>query len=588
MGYRRVTASGILLPTATVLPDEQMAILKQVEEAIALHERGVLEGNTWAAEKAYRRILQKHPGHARATALLGLLLQQKQAKGTHNPAALAMMAAGAEADPNDAMIHANYGAVLYHLGRVREAIESYRKAVEAFPLHSEAYSALGIVLTETCDHEAAMYAYERALAVHPDNYGYWCDLIFIADLAPNMTFESSLELRRRFNDRMVRPRMWDVPPHTNDRDPDRRLKIGYVSADMYQHSGAMTWGGFLVNHDRSQFHVTLYSATKKHDQMTEKFKASCDQWYDIQNWSDERLALQIRNDEIDILVDLASFTAGGRLLAFAMRPAPIQVSGWGYATGLGLDCMDYFATDAIVVPPAEESRYVDVPWRLPCALSWVRPSDDMPVGHVRAALGRRFTFGVVNRQPKITRQAIKVWSEILKRVPDSRLMLKNQRLESEQVREIVWQLFANEGITQRQVGLFGGDNHYDHLASHWVPDVMLDPFPQGGGVSSFESLWMGVPIVTLTDERPPGRITTSLLHQVDLADWACGDTETYIERAVAASQDIPGLIKIRESLRERLRGAPALRLRAYSAAVEKGFRGMWQRYLAQTADQEAA
>lgn len=605
---RRVTDSGIVMPVATVLPDEQMAVLKQVEDAIVLHEQGLALGNTWAAEKAYRRILAAHPQSSRAHAMLGLLLQQKQQtqEVKENPAAIAMVEAGAEADLNDALVQANWGGLLYQQGRIKDAIEAYRRAVEAFPNHAQAFSALGIVLTEVCEHEAAIYAYERALQVEPNNYGYWCDLVFITDLAASTTFESAQKVRRRFNDQMVVPRLAQQQPHRNDRNPDRKLKIGYVSADMYQHSGAMTWGGFVVNHDRSQFHITLYSATKKHDAMTAKFKESCDQWCDIQQWSDDRLALQIQKDQIDVLVDLASFTAGGRLPTFAMRPAPVQLSGWGYATGLNLDCMDYFATDATVVPVSEEGKYGEQPWRLPSALSWVHPVDDMPVGHLRAAFGRPFTYGVMNRQPKITKAAIRAWVEIARRVPYSQILIKNHRMESPQAREALREVCVEMGARYdngdgrfgqpclwvktagepSRIMFTGSSNHYDQLAAHWVIDVALDPFPQGGGVSSFESLWMGVPIVTLTDERPPGRIATSLLHQVGLDDWSCGDVETYIERAVAASQDIPGLIDVRESLRERVVGMPSLQLGSYTRAVEDGYRTMWRRWLALTADQQ--
>jgi protein O-GlcNAc transferase len=602
---KRLSPSGIILPKLEPT-DAEAAVLARVNEAIALHEQAVVTGDWWSAEKAYRRILDKYPGSSRTRAMLGLLMQQKSEQS--DPAAIEAMIDGAEGDPHDALIQAQLGAVLYHVGRIRESAEAYRRSVEANPSYDDAYAALGRVLTDSCDHDAAVYAYERALQIRPDDYSFWSDLVFITDLAPGTTFEDALRVRRAFNDRMVLPRLAEALPHTNDRDPDRQLRIGYASADMYQHSGAMTWGGFLVNHDRSQVHVTLYSSTEKEDVMTAKFKSSCDQWHDVRGWTDDQLAIQVYRDRIDILVDLASFTKGGKLLTFARKPAPIQLSGWGYATGLALDCMDYFATDGVVVPKDVEGRYHEQPWRLPSALSWVHPNDDVPVSHLRAALGRPVTFGVFNRQPKITRAALKAWVEIVRRVPGSTLLVKNQKLESDQLREIMRELCVQEGARyDTRGGAFpqdalyvetGGDpsriifagssTHYEQMAAHWVVDVMLDPFPQGGGVSSFESLWMGCPIVTLTDERPPGRITTSLLHQVGLPDFAVGTVEAYIERAVEAARDIERLKLIRESLRERVRAMPALQLRAYSAAVEKGYREMWRRWCAQQQSQEAA
>jgi protein O-GlcNAc transferase len=239
------------------------------------------------------------------------------------------------------------------------------------------------------------------------------------------------------------------------------------------------------------------------------------------------------------------------------------------------------------VPVDQEGRYVEQPWRLPSVLSWVPPSDVLPTGHCRAALGRPFTFGMFNRMPKITQEGIAAWSEILKRLPDARLLVKNSQLNDPQVREILGEYFEQHGV-RPQVGIAGSTNHYDHLAAHWIPDVMLDPFPQGGGVSAFESLWMGVPLLTVLGERPSGRIAASLLHQVGLDDWAVPDVESYIERAVELAADPKALVPIREGLRDRVLAMPALDVKAYAGHVEAGFRRMWVRWCAAQAKQEAA
>ncbi len=571
------------------------ALEAQYAAAVALHEAATQTGQWWPAEKAYRRIIARHPSVARVQAMLGLLEHQRteRARSTVDPAA---------------MQAAHLGAVLYHEGRLVEADAAYTRALEADPWSTATLTAYGRILAGTCRHEGAVALYARALAADPDDARIWCDAVFIADLTPSTTFAEAQRWRRRFNDALIAPRLAERVPHRNDRDPDRRLRVGYVSADMYQHSGSLTWGGFLVNHDHAQVHVTAYSGTEIEDAVTQKLRAACDRWHVTRGWSDARLAEQIRRDEIDIAVDLAAFTQGGRLLALGSRPAPVQLSGWGYATGLALDCMDAFATDAIVVPETADGQYHERPWRLPSALSWAHPPEDLPVGPLRAAQGRPFTFGVFNRQPKRTREAVHAWVEIVRSVPGSCLLIKNQQLESAQLREIMRTVaieagaaygtgggaFARECLYVATAGdpsriIFAGEsNHRDQMAAHWNVDVMLDPFPQGGGVSAFEALWMGCPLVTLTDERPPGRIATSLLHQVGLPEWATIDRESYIERAVAASQDIPGLKRIRESLRERVRAMPALALRSYARAVETGYRALWHRYLDATKKTEAA
>lgn len=562
------------LPAVTDPSPKQAAVLAEIAEGMELHEAGRL----WLAEKQYRSIIARHDS-PRARALLGLLLEQKDS----NPRALAMLAEGATADPNDMLTNGNWGGVLHMLGRIEEAREAYSRAVEAAPQYGEAYIGLGACFADLMRHAEAVYAYRRGVTCDPTNFGYWSDFIFTTDLSDHATFEDSMAARREANEKIVKPLLPDNPTYDLDLDPDRRLRIGYASADMYQHSGATTCGGWLVNHDKRKVHVTLYSATLKHDQMTKRFKKAADQWYDVQDWSHDKLAEQIKADKIDVLVDLAGYSRGGRIPAFARRPAPIQVSGWGYATGTGLDCMDYFATDAIVVPQFDEGRYHEAPWRLSSALSWVPPKDVIPVGHVRAALGRPVCFGVFNRQPKITRSSIRAWAEILRRVPGSWLMIKNGRLDHEQVKAAVERAFEEEGITEPRVMLAGQGNHWDHLAAHWIPDVMLDPFPQGGGVSAFESLWMGVPLVTLTGDRPSGRIATSLLHQVDLADFAVSDEQAYIERAVEAARDMERLKGIRATLRERVYGMPATDVRKYARDIEDWYRFLWKRWVAKQA-----
>ena len=595
---------GIVLPSIVDPSPTEAAILAQIEEGFVHHERGDL----WRAEKAYKRVLDKHPNHPRARALMSFLMTQKRVTAEAKAKAVERMGEAAAADVNDVLVQMHWASLLYGLNRTSEAIEAMQRAIEAYPGLPMPYASLGRMLMDVCRHDEARYAYERAVALDPENKDYYADLIFITDLTASATFEDSLRVRRQYNDTLVLPLLKEALPHRNTPDPDRKLRIGYASADMYQHSGAMTWGGFLVNHDRERFHITLYSGTQKEDTLTERFKQAADRWYDIKDWSDDRLAVQIYRDEIDILVDLASFTAGGRPLTFARKPAPIQVSGWGYATGTGLDCMDYFATDEVVCPVDQEGRYVEQPWRLPSVLSWLPPSDVLPTGHCRAAMGRPFTFGMFNRMPKITQECIAAWSEIMRRVPGSRLMVKNSQLNDPQVRDILRSYFVahggeraggegEDGAVAFQtsgerslVGLFGSTNHYDHLASHWIPDVMLDPFPQGGGVSAFESLWMGVPLLTVLGERPSGRIAASLLKQVSLYDdWVVPDVESYIERAVEVARNPKALVPIREGLRERVMAMPALDVKAYAAAIEKGYRAMWARWCeAQRAQENAA
>lgn len=579
-----------ILPTITAT-EARRAILDALEEGVALHEQGDIRG----AERIYHRVLKEHPGNPRATALIGLLAHVRGENGR----ALALFEQAAGDDPNDAFIHGNRGAILYSLGKMQAAIEAYIRSVEAWPGYAVGYANLGVVLAESFRQDEAAYAVTRAVELDPDHFDYGYLKPYVLDLAPSTTPELALAARRHFNARHVRPRLASTLPPLVDRTPGRKLRVGYVSSDFYQHSAMHAVGAVLLNHDPDRVEVVCYGSVERPDDITEQIKQRTT-YVDINHWSEDKLALKIRRDRIDILVDLSAFTKGNHLRAFARRPAPVQVSAWGYATGTGLDCIDAVFSDGVLAPEADEWQYAERVIRLPSAIPWMRPDYDVDVGHVPSAFGRAFTFGVFNRCQKLNPLALDAWADILRRAPGSRIVIKSPGLDNAQTREMLIEhlkargVFYDDGPTpgvpqlnrqgrrKTRVLIFGKSAHADQMAAHWPIDVVLDPFPMGGGISAAESLYMGIPLVTLHGDRACGRLTASLERQVGLDDWVAPTREAYVERAVRAAADPQALIPIRRRLRADLLASPVCQLRTYAGLVEDAYDELWARYCAES------
>jgi predicted O-linked N-acetylglucosamine transferase (SPINDLY family) len=297
--------------------------------------------------------------------------------------------------------------------------------------------------------------------------------------------------------------------------------------------------------------------------------------------ADEALSEQIRADGIDILVDLSGHSAGSRLLVFARKPAPVQVTAWGHATGTGLKTMDYFLADPVAVPEAERRWFAEEVVDLPCALCYEPPSYLPEVTALPALEAQGLTYGCVNRLEKVTERVIRLWGRILQSAPQARLLVKDKGFSETGLRHrFLRRLQEVGGIEPNRVTLHGPSAHPEHLKIFHQIDVGLDPFPQGGGVSTAEALWMGVPVVTLLGATPPSRFTASFLTVLGMQDWIGRSDEDYVRVALEAGRDLPRLAKLRLELRSRAAASSYGDLPRYTRAVEQTYRSLWRRWCA--------
>lgn len=469
------------------------------------------------------------------------------------------------------------GCALDGLGRHEEALAALAKALALDPGNADAWFNRGVALFKLGRAAQSVVSGRRSIAIRPEFGVAHTSLIFWADFLPGLDFAAQQSERRKWAE--IQRRTVPKPaPHANTRDPERPLRLGYVSSDFIAHSAATIFGAILQRHDRARFDLFLYSGVVHEDRNTEALRALSTGWRSTLAHSPDTLADQIRADRIDILVDLSSHTAGNQLLTFLRKPAPVQVTAWGYGTGTGLSEIDYFFADPVVVPRDARRHFAETVYDLPSVIT-VAPPDDLPdVSPAPATAAGHVVFGCFNRATKIGPATLDAWARILSHVPRARLFLKDRAFDHGDARQRFRDTFAARGVDPGRLDFVGTTSRVVHLADHRRIDIALDPFPNNGGVTTCEALMMGVPVVALLGSCTVSRVAASLLSALGLQDWIGADADGYVETAVAWSQRIEALAELRDPLRRRYLGSPVGDAGAYTRAVEAAYRDMWRRW----------
>jgi predicted O-linked N-acetylglucosamine transferase (SPINDLY family) len=539
---------------------------------------GELLSRAGAAEQgiaAAARSIQLNPTDAAAHFALAGLLHQRRRLGE----AAHVYDRATRLDPRNAVGWNNYGNLCSLMHEPAKAEHCFRSALALDPTMAESYSNLGLSLGKRGRVDDAIECFSRALKLKPDAAAMHSNLLLACNSrsrADENLLDEHVEWGRRHAAALYPP---PAMRRTVDRLTARRLRIGYVSPDFRRHPIAYFSQPFLRGHDRARFEIYCYSDARRADDMTRALSAAADSWRDTAALADEQLARTITQDRIDILVDLCGHMGNHRLLVFARRPAPVQVTYLGYPNTTGLATIDFRITDVISDPPGmTEAHYTETLVRLPrCFLCYSPPAAAPLPREQDADPSPQVTFGCLSNFSKVTHEAIEVWSRILHAAPQSKILLKADGLSDEQTRADTWAQFRYHGVDPSRVQLIGRTPSFrDHLGTYHYIDVALDTFPYNGTTTTCEALWMGVPVVTLAGRSHRSRVGASLLTNLDLAELSGTSLDQYVTTAVALANSAQRRRSITADLRERMSASPIMNAAAFVRDLESALLQIWQ------------
>ena len=526
------------------------------------------------AVRSYRDSLALRPGDPGTLINLGNAL----ADLSRNEEAIDCFRAVLASAPNHAVAHYNWGSVQSLCGRPGDAAKRFRAALAAEPRFAEAECGLASALRDAGDIQESIAACRRALELDPGHVDVHSQLLFSllhsSSVTPLQVFDEHREWARR-HAASVSP---ISPGHSNPRVPERRLRIGYVSGDFRRHSVAQFFEPVLDRHDRAGFEIFCYYNAPQADATTERLRRRADGWRDIAPLGDDAAAERICADRIDVLVDLSGHTRFSRLLMFARRPVPVQMTWLGYAETTGLTAIGYRITDEIADPP--ESLASETLLRLPQGfLSYRPPVEAPPVEAPPSTGGGYVTFGSFSNLGKLGPDVIELWGRILAAVPGSRLLVKALSLADPETKAFTEQRLLAHGVAPGRFDCAPGTSGLaEHLAAYHRVDIALDPFPYNGTTTTCEALWMGVPVVTLAGTRHAGRVGASLLARLGMEDMIADSPETYMDKAVALARDPARLAALRAGMRDRIAASPLMDAGRFTRDLEQAYRWAWRRW----------
>lgn len=578
-----------------------------MREAFPLHEAG----NVAAAEALYRQILGIAPDYADAHYLLGRIAQERG----NVSEALRHLREAVRCNDREAAFHKTLGEIHFGLGHWQEAIVYLGKAVERQPADFESWNNLGCACEKLGKLAEATRHFRRALELSPESpmalnnvamslkdrgradeaiesfrqarerlpedtdlfSNYLYTLNFSTRVTPTECFEAHLEFDRAFGTGRFGTRAW----RSANPDPERRLRIGYFSPDLRSHPVSVFMDAPLRLHDRAAFEVSCYYLHPWSDAVTERLRQQVDRWTDCRGMSDAQVAARIEADGIDILVDLAGHTGGNRPAVLGRKPAPVIATWLGYPNTTGLRTVDYRITDARSDPEGLTDRYnTEKLLRLPQQWCYARPSFSAEVTALPAARSGQVRFGSFNNASKLNDDMARLWAAILQRIDGARLLVWGV---GDEQREHIRAVCGETGLDPARLDFSDRTGFTEQVLMYQQVDIALDTHPYSGVTTTFNSLWMGVPVVTLPGQTSASRSTHAIQDTLGLGDWSARSAADYVELAVAKARDLESLAHLRARLRSTLEGSPFMDGPGFTQRLEEAYRAMWRAHCAAAA-----
>lgn len=530
----------------------------------------IAQGRAQEAEKSYREATRLRPDWVEAHAGIGYALEQQDQAA----AAAVTYREALRLDPNHVGVAQNLSAALVTLGQAREAKAVLTSALAQAPGQGDLRRSLAHLNAQLGEHEQAIALYRQILAENPTDE-IWSSLLFELNFIPGLSAAELLAEHRRWGDHIT-TRVRARQP-LRDRNPQRKLRVGYVSADFRSHPVALFIAPLLREHDPGRFETYAYAGHQRDDEITPIIRDLAHHWRETRGLDDDALASLIEEDQIDLLVDLSGHSSGRRLGAFARRPAPVQLTWLGYLCTTGLPAMDYRICDAYSDPPGiAEAWQTETPLRLPDSQWCYGTPLEVPVGPLPYLRNGYWTFGSFNQLPKLNQPLFRAWARLLGANPGSRLRIAG--LPDAATLAPIQDLFDGLGIGRERISARPRVTLREHLESHGDVDVALDSFPYTGGTTTCDALYMGVPVVTVAGQRSFERSGVSLLTTIGLTDWIADSLDAVPGLVQRQLSDPAQLVRLRQDLPARMRASPLMDAPRFARNMETLYRQAWQRW----------
>jgi protein O-GlcNAc transferase len=578
------------------------------DQTVASAAQMAQSGNLQGAAAALQQVISLEPGHAEANRVLGLILFQtgQTAQG------LSLVERAMAGAPHRADLHFMHGSMLAWMGQLDRAIatlragldkeprnaqalallatcymqakdldraeDTYRAALDIEPSHAEARTNYAAVLNTLGRTREAIPVYRETVRIHPGHIGaltnYAVALNYADDVDPEEVFRAHEQYGRALMSLPGQPQaQWPNP-----RDPEKKLRVGIVSPDLWEHSVGYFVRGLLESRDRSRVEYFIYATAARNDAAAQRIAAAADATRDMSRANDQQLLQQIRSDGLDILLELSGQTQGNKLSALRLRGAPVQATYIGYPNTTGVPTIDYRIVDGLTDPPGAERLATEKLVRLdPCFLCYTPPQQAPELSPPPCTAQDFVTFGSFNALKKISPTTVALWAGVLHAVPRSRLVIKAGGLESARAKDHLCSMLKREGIPEVRFDLLGKmDSKSDHLGAYSHVDVGLDSFPYHGTTTTCEAMWMGVPVVSRVGNVHAARVGLSLLSAVGLRELAVESDEAFVSAAKRLADDPARLRELRGNMRLRMSASPLCDGTRFARRFEAALREMWR------------
>ncbi len=474
--------------------------------------------------------------------------------------------------------HNNLGNTLRAAGNIDEAISCFQTAIKLRPEMASAWNNLAITLKDAGQLDEAIDCFKQAAVLRPTDPAPHSNRIYTLHYHPNWTAKKILQEHQQWNQQHAAPLAGEIQPHPNDRSTNRPLRIGYVSPNFCDHCQAIFMLPLLSNHDHKAVQIFCYSDVVVEDTITHRQQKLADQWRNIAGLPNDQVAQMVRTDRIDILVDLSQHMAHHRLLLFARKPAPVQVSWLGYPGTTGLTTIDYRLTDPFLDPIGTDNCNSEISICLPGTFWCYDPLNQTLSPNDLPALQNGFiTFGCLNNFCKVNNGVVELWAKVLAAVPRSRLLLLVPRGSA---RQKLLETFSQHDIEPDRIKFVDFASRSKYMEHYHYIDLGLDTFPYNGHTTTLDSLWMGVPVITLVGTTAVGRAGWSQLSNLGLAELAAQTPQDFVRIASGLANDLPRLSELRSTLRQRMTTSPLMDVPRFARNIESTYRQMWQTWCA--------